>query len=148
VLQFANSAPTVSPLTSSQTAPSPTGGTLTSGTYYLTSLTFYTGGTACTPPSLQTSAAIVIEADSATTGRVREDTNQITSVSTIQDAVSSWTYVASGTGLAMTPDCVGSISSFTRNASNPVAYAASATDISTFGAHASCGTSVSVFTRK
>jgi hypothetical protein len=145
---IANSAPTLSPLTSTEVAPSPTGGTLASGTYYLTSLTFYTGGAACTPPALQTSAVVVIEAASATTGTIREDTNQTTSISTIRDAVSSWTYFANGTSLAVTADCVSALSSFTRNALNPVGYTASATEIRTFGPYASCGTSVSVFARK
>jgi hypothetical protein len=145
---IANSALLLSPATSTDLAPSPTGGTLTSGTYYLTSLTFYTGGTVCTPPSLQTSAVVVIEAASATTGTIREDTNQTTSISTIRDAVSSWTYVANGTGVSVTPDCVSALSSFTRNAASPIGYTASRTEIRTFGTLASCGTSVSLFTRK
>ena len=119
-----------------------------SGTYYLTALTFYTAGAACTPPTLQTSSAMVVEATSTTTGSIREDTNQTSSGLTIRDAVSTWSYVTSGDGVGLTPDCVSALSAFGRNASTPVSYTATATEIRTFGPNASCGTSVSVYTKQ
>jgi hypothetical protein len=145
---IANTAPTVSPATSAATAPPAAGGEIMGGTYYLTALTFYTAGAACTPPSLQTSSAMIVEATSPTAGSIREDTNQTASGLAIRDAVSTWTYATSGDGVGITPGCVSALSSFSRNASTPVSYTATATEIRTFGPNASCGTSVSIYTKQ
>jgi hypothetical protein len=143
-----NSAPMITPVTSTAAPPAPAGGALSSGTYYLTSLTFFTSGGGCTASDFQTSSVAVFGSMSATGGSVREDTSQTTTVNQIHHSVDTWSYVVEGTALRLTASCVGTLSGISRNASSPVPYTATSTGMQTFGAKAPCGTSVSVYTRQ
>ena len=143
-----NDVPLITPVTLAGAAPPPAGGTLVSGNYVLSSLTFYLSGATCTPPALRTSAVFNLYVTSASRGSIEEDTNQTTSLSNIKDSRDTVQYTVSDSALSLHYDCNGALSAFSRNAADPVSFTATAGEIWTFGPNASCGVSVSVFTRR
>jgi len=143
-----NAAPIITPTTSASAPPVASGGTLVSGTYVLSSLTFYLSGASCKPPDLRTSVVLNLVAGDATEGEVEEDTDQTTTLLKLQDSRDVFRYTVTGSSLMIDYVCTGTLSGFTRNAATPVPYSATPTEIRTFGAQASCGVSVSVFMRR
>jgi hypothetical protein len=140
--------PLITPVTSASAAPTPAGGTPVSGTYVLSSLTFYLNGATCSPPEIRTSAVFNLYAASATSGAIEEDTNQTTSISNIKDSRDTLRYAVTDTSVALDYDCTGALSAFSRNAETPMSFSATASEIRAFGPSGSCGVSVSVFTRR
>jgi hypothetical protein len=143
-----NNVALITPVTSASAPPTPAGGTIVSGTYVLSSLTFYLNGATCTPPSLKTSAVFNLYAASATSGSIEEDTNQSTDISTIKDSRATIKYTVADTTLVLHYDCNGALSAFSRNGQSPLSFTATASEILAFGPNGSCGVSVSVFTRR
>jgi hypothetical protein len=92
----ANLAPVVTQTISGAAMPTPSGGVITPGTYYLTDSTVYAGGST-TPFKLQLtwqlSSTTIARAQSLNTGLTKRD---------------SFTYTATGTTLSMTGTCGGS----------------------------------------
>lgn len=143
-----NDAELLGPTTLSEAAPAPEGGTLTSGTYALTELIYYTNGDDCVPPNIRTRAVIRVIAGTTTAGSVEEVVDQTAASLSIINSRDVFEYSSAAQTLALTFACVGAVTAFGRNAANPVSYSASADAIRVFGDHAPCGTSVSVFSRR
>ena len=143
-----NNVPLITAVTSARAPPTPAGGTPLSGSYVLSSFTYYLNGATCTPLSIRTSAVFNLYAASATSGALEEDTNQNTNISTIKDSRDTLSYTVTDNTLVLDYDCNGALSAFSRNAASPVSFTATASEIRTFGPNASCGVSVSVFTRQ
>jgi hypothetical protein len=136
---IANPAPMVAAVISASPAPTPAGGALVAGTYYLTSWTYYGANESCKLYSY--GWTMVVTPSAGSTGYLQEtlhiDFGYMTS-----DEMHASTYVVSDTSLDMSP-CQGDFGYDLRS------YTATANEIVVFPIrYENCGTTVQVFTKQ
>lgn len=131
-----NAAPTVTVAVSDAAAlPVQTGGTLMSGTYFLTSFTYFGGSAACAGSSIKWT--LVASATNATTGNLAEVTETPVAAASVPSCVNQ-PYATSGVHL-LADD--GGLS--------PTTYTASGTQLTLATAdNGTCGSVVTVFTKQ
>jgi hypothetical protein len=138
-----NGAPFVTPVDDPDggaTPPEAVGGTLASGTYYLTSSTYYPSSS-CTPFS-PTATTLVITAASANDGVL--DLASGTATEAFTESIS---YSASGTSLAVQLTCINP-ALVSAGTSNTSPYSATPTTFAYYLPNSSCGYHVDVYTKQ
>jgi hypothetical protein len=130
-------------LTDASAPPASTGGTIASGTYYITSVTSYGGQPGCTGMS---QAAAIVVAPQGTAGTYQE-INSYTEPALIQGFIDVFgRYTTSGTTIAFTNDCGGAGEAGVTQAS----YTATPTTLTLVGPAlvSACGTTAVEFTKQ
>jgi hypothetical protein len=132
-----NTAPAITETVSdAAAAPVQTGGTLVSGTYFLTSFNYVGGGAGCVVTSIKWT--LVVTATNATTGNLAEISESPVAAATVPGCANQVPYATGGANL-LAPD----------GGPSPTTYTASSTQLTLVTAdNGACGTAVTVFTKQ